>query len=135
MYPENHGKKWDIYETNKLMKEIKLLNMNEIAKIHKRTENAIFLKLIREAARLADADKNLDLYDLSIITTLRVKTIINGFKKINYKKFDNDNNNDNDNDNDNNNNYKYTFIGIIIMLPVFFLMGYKLTNNFCFQPF
>jgi hypothetical protein len=69
MYPENHGKKWSINETIQLMKEIKILTIDEIAKNHKRTNKAIFLKLIREAAKLADNDNTLDLYDLSIITT------------------------------------------------------------------
>ena len=45
MRPENHGKLWTNEETTQLMKEIKLINIKEIAIIHKRTENAIFLKL------------------------------------------------------------------------------------------
>ena len=119
MYPENHGKKWDMEETNKLMKEIKILNIKEIAKIHKRTENAILLKLIRNAAKLADEDKKL--YDLSIITTLNVKTIINDFKKINYNKFEIKP----EPEKKSINKYIIGGIIIIIMLPMLFSMGYK----------
>jgi hypothetical protein len=150
MYPENHGKKWSINETIQLMKEVKILTIDEIAKNHKRTNKAIFLKLIREAAKLADNDNNLDLYDLSIITTLKMKTILDGFEKINYTKFfkekkeitdndndnDNDNYNDNDNDNDNDNYCKYTGIIIMsIMIVMFFGMDYIHPNNFYFQSF
>jgi hypothetical protein len=133
MYPENHGKKWDTEETNKLMKEIKILNINEIAKIHKRTDNAIFLKLIREAAKIAEADKNLNIYDLSIITTLKVRTIINGFKKINYNRFQFEDKNEEEEEEeftDKNEERKITcfkFITVCIigftMLPILFQMG------------
>jgi len=100
-YPENHGKLWTKTETNQLMKEIKLLNIKKISEIHKRTENAILLKIIREAAKLCDIDNDLNLYDLSLITSLKISTLIQGFKKINYSKFINDNDNDIDNDIDN----------------------------------
>ena len=131
MYPENHGKKWDTEETNKLMKEIKILNINEIAKIHKRTDNAIFLKLIREAAKIAEADKNINIYDLSIITTLKVRTIINGFKKINYKRFQFEDKNEEEDEFTDKNEEKrivcYKFITFCIigftMLPILFQMG------------
>jgi hypothetical protein len=133
MYPENHGKKWDTEETNKLMKEIKILNIKEIAKIHKRTDNAIFLKLIREAAKIAEADKNLNIYDLSIITTLKVRTIINGFKKINYNRFQFEDKNEEEEEEeftDKNEERKITcfkFITVCIigftMLPILFQMG------------
>jgi hypothetical protein len=133
MYPENHGKKWDNKETNKLMKEIKILNIKEIAKIHKRTDNAIFLKLIREAAKIAEADKNLNIYDLSIITTLKVRTIINGFKKINYNRFQFEDKNEEEEEEeftDKNEERKITcfkFITVCIigftMLPILFQMG------------
>jgi len=133
MYPENHGKKWDTEETNKLMKEIKILNINEIAKIHKRTNNAIFLKLIREAAKIAEADKNLNIYDLSIITTLKVRTIINGFKKINYNRFQFEDKNEEEEEEeftDKNEEKRitcYKFITVCIigftMLPILFQMG------------
>ena len=107
MRPENHGKLWTHTETLQLMKEIKLINMKDIATIHKRTENAIFLKLIREAAKLSLNDTELTLYDLSIITSLNISNLIQGFKKINYNKFMNDINDNDDNDdmndmNDNN---------------------------------
>jgi hypothetical protein len=68
-----------------------LIDIKEIARIHKRTENAIFLKIIRESAKLCDNDDQLTLYDLSIITTLKISNLIEGFKKINYTKFINDN--------------------------------------------
>uniref|UniRef100_A0A6C0LEW4 Uncharacterized protein n=1 Tax=viral metagenome TaxID=1070528 RepID=A0A6C0LEW4_9ZZZZ len=132
MYPENHGKKWDTEETNKLMKEIKILNIKEIAKIHKRTDNAIFLKLIREAAKIAEADKNLNIYDLSIITTLKVRTIINGLKKINYNRFQFEDKNEEEKEEftDKNEEKRITcfkFITVCIigftMLPILFQMG------------
>jgi hypothetical protein len=129
MYPENHGKKWDTEETNKLMKEIKILNIKEIAKIHKRTDNAIFLKLIREAAKIAEADKNLNIYDLSIITTLKVRTIINGFKKINYNRFQFEDKNEEEftDKNEEGRIVCYKFITFCIigftMLPILFQMG------------
>ena len=104
MRPENHGKLWTNEETTQLMKEIKLINIKEIAIIHKRTENAIFLKLIRQAAKLSINDNKLSLYDLSIITSLKISNLIQGFKKINYSKFNIDNNIDNDNINDDDNN-------------------------------
>ena len=125
-YPENHGKLWTKTETNQLMKEIKLLNIKKISEIHKRTENAIFLKIIREAAKLCDIDNDLNLYDLSLITSLKISTLIQGFKKINYSKFINDNDNDididndidnyNDNDNDND-NYKGIYNKYFIIIP------------------
>jgi len=74
--------------------------------------------LIRNAAKLADEDKNLNLYDLSIITTLNVKTIINGFKKINYNKFEIKP------EKKSINKYVIGGIIIIIMLPMLFQMGY-----------
>jgi hypothetical protein len=91
-YPENHGKVWTQIETNQLMKEIKIFNIKKNSEIHKRTENAIFLKIIREAAKIYDSDNRLTLHDLSIITSLKISTLIQGFKKINYYKFINDNN-------------------------------------------
>jgi hypothetical protein len=103
-HPANHGKLWTQMETTHLMKEIRLIDIKEIAKIHKRTENAIFLKIIREAAKLCDNDDELTLYDLSIITSLKISNLIQGFKKINYSKFNIDNNIDNDNINDDDNN-------------------------------
>ena len=129
--PDNHGKLWTNEETTQLMKEIKIIDINQIAIIHKRTENAIFLKLIREAARLSMNDNQLTLYDLSIITSLKISKILQGFKKINYIKFDihdvDDNFNDSDDNDDeedenhyyydNKNNSKYLLLipGIIII--------------------
>ena len=112
MRPENHGKLWTTEETIQLMKEIKLIDIKQIAINHKRTENAIFLKLIREAARLSINDNQLTLYDLSLITSIKISNIIEGFKKINYNKFniidfDNDNDNGNDNGNGNGNDNEY----------------------------
>ena len=101
-HPENHGKLWTNTETNNLMKEIQVINIKDIAKIHKRTENAIFLKIIREAAKLCDNDNKLTLYDLSLITSLKISNLIQGFKKINYTKFIIDNNIDDIDDIDDN---------------------------------
>ena len=75
-HPENHGKLWTNTETNNLMKEIQLINIKDIAKIHKRTENAIFLKIIREAAKLCDNDNELTLYDLSLITSMKISNLM-----------------------------------------------------------
>ena len=138
-HPANHGKLWTQMETTHLMKEIRLIDIKEIAKIHKRTENAIFLKIIREAAKLCDNDDELTLYDLSIITSLKISNLIQGFKKINYSKFNidiNDNDNDNDNNNDNtddindddNNNYFNSYYIIIpsIIVLISSLLAYSL---------
>jgi hypothetical protein len=131
LHPENHGKYWTQNETNHLMKKIKLIDIKEIARIHKRTENAIFLKIIRESAKLCDNDDQLTLYDLSIITTLKISNLIEGFKKINYTKFinyynDNDYNdndyNDNDNDNDNDYNDEKTFNSYYVVIPSIFVL-------------
>jgi hypothetical protein len=138
LHPENHGKYWTQNETNHLMKEIKLIDIKEIARVHKRTENAIFLKIIRESAKLCDNNDQLTLYDLSIITTLKISNLIQGFKKINYTKFINhyndyndnnynDNNyndndyNDNDNDNNDNNDEK-TFNSYYVVIPSIFVL-------------
>ena len=83
-HPDNHGKLWTKTETMQLMKEIKIIDIKTIANIHKRTENAIFLKIIREAAKLCDNDNTLTLYDLSLITSLNIYYLIQGIKKINY---------------------------------------------------
>jgi hypothetical protein len=146
-HPANHGKLWTQMETTHLMKEIRLIDIKEIAKIHKRTENAIFLKIIREAAKLCDNDDELTLYDLSIITSLKISNLIQGFKKINYSKFnidinDNDDinnndinddiNNDNidntDDNNDDNNNYFNSYYIIIpsIIVLISSLLAYSL---------
>jgi hypothetical protein len=139
-HPANHGKIWTQMETTHLMKEIRLIDIKEIAKIHKRTENAIFLKIIREAAKLCDNDDELTLYDLSIITSLKISNLIQGFKKINYSKFnidindnDNINNNDinddnNDDTDDDNNNYFNSYYIIIpsIIVLISSLLAYSL---------
>ena len=125
MRPENHGKLWTHTETLQLMKEIKIINIKDIATIHKRTENAIFLKLIREASKLSINDTELTLYDLSIITSLNISNLIQGFKKINYNKFINDYDiNDDINDdinNDINDTYHYNYNYVII--PSIFIIS------------
>jgi hypothetical protein len=117
---ENHGKYWTVKETKQLMKEIKIMDINHIATMHKRTPNAIFLKIIKEASKIADDDYDITLNDLSIITTLPTSKLLEGFKKISFKRFnevetsddetsddeeydDNDDNNEENDDNDDNN--------------------------------
>ena len=132
-HPENHGKLWTNTETNNLMKEIQVINIKDIAKIHKRTENAIFLKIIREAAKLCDNDNELTLYDLSLITSLKISNLIQGFKKINYTKFIIDNNIDNNIDDIDNNiddivyndeeDEEYIFNSYYIVIPSIFVLS------------
>ena len=88
---ENHGKYWTVKETKQLMKEIKIMEINHIANIHKRTPNAIFLKLIKEASKIADeSEYDITLDDLSVITSLHPSKLLEGFKKISYKRFNNE---------------------------------------------
>jgi len=97
---ENHGKIWTVKETKQLMKEVKIMEINHIALLHKRTPNAIFLKLIREASKIAEEeDDDFTLEDLSIITSLSPSKLLEGFKRIKYTRFDDDNIDDNDDDN------------------------------------
>jgi hypothetical protein len=97
---ENHGKLWTVKETKQLMKEVKIMEINHIALLHKRTPNAIFLKLIREASKIAEEeDDDFTLEDLSIITSLSPSKLLEGFKRIKYTRFDDDNYDDNDDDN------------------------------------
>ena len=128
-HPDNHGKLWTTKETNHLMKEIQLLDIKEIAKIHKRTENAIFLKIIREAAKLCDNDNELTLYDLSIITSLKISNLIQGFKKINYSKFIIDNDDNDDNDDNEDNNEETIFNSYYIVIPSIFVLTLILLLN------
>jgi hypothetical protein len=125
-HPENHGKIWTQNETNHLMKEIKLIDIKEIARIHKRTENAIFLKIIRESAKLCDNDNELTLYDLSIITTLKISNLIKGFKKINYSKFINEYDNEYDN--------KKRFNSYHIVIPSIFVLTVILLWKSFYNP-
>ena len=75
------------------------MEINHIAIMHKRTPNAIFLKIIREASKIAEDDYDISLNDLSIITSLNTSKLLEGFKKINYKRFDDEIETD-DEDND-----------------------------------
>jgi hypothetical protein len=101
---ENHGKLWTVKETKQLMKEVKIMEINHIALLHKRTPNAIFLKLIREASKIAEEeDDDFTLEDLSIITSLSPSKLLEGFKRIKYTRFNDDNIDDNDDDNDDDN--------------------------------
>jgi len=97
---ENHGKIWTVKETKQLMKEVKIMEINHIALLHKRTPNAIFLKLIREASKIAEEeDDDFTLEDLSIITSLSPLKLLEGFKRIKYTRFDDDNIDYNNDDN------------------------------------
>ena len=74
---ENHGKYWTVKETKQLMKEIKIMEINHIANIHKRTPNAIFHKLIKEASKIADeSEYDITLDDLSVITSLHPSKLL-----------------------------------------------------------
>jgi|688.fasta_scaffold04824_24 hypothetical protein len=97
---ENHGKLWTVKETKQLMKEVKIMEINHIALLHKRTPNAIFLKLIREASKIAEEEEDdITLEDLSVITSLSPSKLLEGFKRIKYTRFDDDNIDDNNDDN------------------------------------
>jgi len=86
---ENHGKLWTVKETKQLMKEVKNMEINHIALLHKRTPNAIFLKLIHEASKIAEEeDDDFTLEDLSVITSLSPSKLLEGFKRIKYTRFD-----------------------------------------------
>jgi len=100
---ENHGKLWTVKETKQLMKEVKNMEINHIALLHKRTPNAIFLKLIHEASKIAEEeDDDFTLEDLSVITSLSPSKLLEGFKEINYTKFEEEENNNSFDD-----EYKY----------------------------
>jgi len=97
---ENHGKLWTVKETKQLMKEVKIMEINHIALLHKRTPNAIFLKLIREASKIAEEEEDdITLEDLSVITSLSPSKLLEGFKRIKYTRFNDDNIDDNNDDN------------------------------------
>lgn len=111
---ENHGKLWTVKETKQLMKEVKIMEINHIALLHKRTPNAIFLKLIREASKIAEEeDDDFTLEDLSIITSLSPSKLLEGFKRIKYTRFDDDNIDDNDDDNYNKQIPKPSFLKLV----------------------
>ena len=139
MYPDNHGKLWTTEETNKLMREIRILTLDEIAINHKRTPRAIYLKLIREAAKLFDNDPTLNLYDLSIITTLKMKTILDGFEEIKYNKFFKEKKEYMIDYYNNNQKSSGVFNKIIItsfiMISIYLLKDYILPNSSYFQSF
>ena len=49
----NHRKRWTVKEVKQLMKEIRTMDIQNIAKIHKRTYSGIYFKLVREAVNIA----------------------------------------------------------------------------------
>ena len=78
----NHRKKWTVKEVKQLMKEIhSIVDIEKIAKIHKRTSNGIYLKLVREAANIADEEPNIKLNELCDIVGLPASKLLEGFKK------------------------------------------------------
>jgi len=92
----NHRKKWTVKEVKQLMKEIhSIVDIEKIAKIHKRTSNGIYLKLVREAANIADEEPNIKLNELCDIVGLPASKLLEGFKKIKYE-FDDDDSYDSD---------------------------------------
>jgi hypothetical protein len=93
----NHGKKWTVKETKQLLKETqKIDNMDNIAKIHKRTPYAIYLKLVKEASKIADEDYEIDLEDLAKKVGLTPQALLDGFKKIKYDFVSNDEDSEDD---------------------------------------
>ena len=82
---QNHRKKWTVKETKQLLKETrKISDLNSIALIHKRSPYAIYLKLVKEASKIADEDYEISLEDLSGIVGLKSEALLDGFKKIKY---------------------------------------------------
>ena len=95
---ENHGMRWSVTETKQLLKETrKFDNLDSIALIHKRSPYAIYLKLVKEASKIADEDYDISLKDLAEIVGLKPQALLDGFKKIKYE-FKNDDKNDKDED-------------------------------------
>ena len=93
----NHGKKWTVKETKQLLKETrKINNMDTIAKIHKRTPYAIYLKLVKEASKIADENYEIDLKDLAKKVGLTPQALLDGFKKIKYYFVSNDEDSEDD---------------------------------------
>jgi len=102
---ENHGKKWTVKETKQLLKETRKINdLDTIATIHKRSSYAIYLKLVKEASKIADEDYEINLKELADIVGLKPKALLEGFKKIKYdfqnEDDDPDYNPDDDSDDD-----------------------------------
>jgi hypothetical protein len=94
---ENHGKKWTVKETKQLLKETrKIDDLNKIALIHKRTPYAIYLKLVKEASKIADEDYEINLEDLAEIVGLKPQSLLDGFKKIKFDFIDREDNSDSD---------------------------------------
>jgi len=82
--PLNHRKKWSEAEYKQLYLEVKnKMDLEEIANIHNRSIGSIKYKLYKYAIRLAK-DHNLELNELSMITNLSSKELLNGFDKLNY---------------------------------------------------
>ena len=98
----NHRKKWTGKEVKQLMKEINTMNIDKIAKIHKRTSNAIYLKLVREAAIIASEDPDIKLNELCEIVGLSPSKLLEGFNKIRYYFEDPTENSDSDSYSDSN---------------------------------
>ena len=101
-YPANHNTKWSSQEFKLLLKEIKKgIDIETIAKNHKRTISAIKYKLIRYAIELAEEDQTLNINDLCNITSLSREDLIKGFEKIHYDyKYLDDENDDDTSDSD-----------------------------------
>jgi len=84
-YPENHRVRWTNRENIQLYKEVNnRIDLETIAKNHKRTIGAIKYKLIRYAIEMAETDETLTMQDLCNKTNLSRKILIEGFKKLKY---------------------------------------------------
>ena len=79
-YPDNHGVKWTVEETEQLYIESnKKMNFETIALNHNRTVESIKYKLFRNALNLYNIDKSLSLIELSKITNLSIDYLIEKF--------------------------------------------------------
>ena len=86
VFPINHKIKWTNDELNQLLQETNnKLDINIIAKNHKRTVGAIKFKLIRYAAKLInDEPSNTSFKHIQKLTNLSRKELLEGFEKIKY---------------------------------------------------
>jgi len=83
-YPSNHGLKWTDEETSQLYKEIEnKIDFDTIALNHKRTVEAIYYKLFRNAVKLYLNDNSLSLIDLSKLSNLPIDYLLDKFISLN----------------------------------------------------
>ena len=93
---ENGWKKWSKKEEEELLEEIEEFNIEEIAKLHKRTNGGISSRLCVIAARLLEEDKSLE--DVLKITKVTEEDLDKYIAKIGKKKTNKKKDEKNDND-------------------------------------